>query len=100
MTRHLRTARATLAGAVLATGSAALVTAIGYPGLCPIPLLSAYLLGYSGWRSYRDHRAVLVEHEQARQAALVDQPPRVLLTDAERAVFQQITDHYEDRNAA
>lgn len=99
MTRHQRTARACLAGTVLATSSAALATAIGYPGLCPIPVLAAVLCAEQAYRSYRAHRTVLVEHERARRAA-VGPGPVVLLTPDERAAFQQNTSHYDDRSPA
>lgn len=75
MTRHQRTARACLAGTVLATSTTALATAAGYPGLCPIPVLAAFLCAEQAYRSYREHHRVLVAHELARRAALGNRQP-------------------------
>lgn len=75
MTPHLVYARGLTAGALLSAAAAAYLTTTSTP-LWSLPVV--YVAGLLAWcaqREYAFHRARLVEHEKARRAAYVQQPP-------------------------
>lgn len=69
MTHHLRYARGLTAGATLSSGTAAYLATTNTPLWCLPAVYVAALLAWCAQREYACHRAVLVDHEQARRKA-------------------------------